>query len=114
MPKASEKVKIKVESNEFQSYLEKFNKEINDGESSIAIVQDPEDDDEEEEDDDEETGHVYMDESGTYYFHDAKDSESLLTNAPVVIREIDEEEQHLIEDQEGVEELVKINQLKTI
>lgn len=80
----SAEVEIKIESNELQSYLETFNKEI-DTDSTLAVIQNTGEDEEEEDE-----GTYFIDQTGNYYFQATKDSEPVLTSPPEGI-ELDED-----------------------
>ncbi|XP_055843847.1 transcriptional repressor CTCFL-like isoform X1 [Episyrphus balteatus] len=84
---ANGNVQIKIETNELQTYLDTFNKEIEEGSRSVSnTLVDPADllnahansDDEEEE----ETGTYFVDEAGNYYYQATKDAEPVPTDPP--------------------------------
>ncbi|XP_055535530.1 transcriptional repressor CTCF-like [Wyeomyia smithii] len=70
--------RVKAEGTEIQSYLESFNKEIDDGDKEVI----PLEMEEEEDDEEEEGGCYFVDQSGNYYYQASKDSEPVLTTAP--------------------------------
>ncbi|XP_058461910.1 transcriptional repressor CTCF-like [Malaya genurostris] len=88
-------IKVKTEGTEIQSYLESFNKEIDDGDKEIELEEA-----DEQEDDDEEGGCYFVDQSGNYYYQASKDSEPVLTTAPPDA-EIDDEEDDVQADISG-------------
>lgn len=93
----SSDVKVKMEGTEIQSYLESFNKEIDEGnDGNIYDAQ------EEEGDDDEEGGCYFVDQSGNYYYQATKDSEPVLTAAPSDA-EIEEDDE--VEKQEKTDDV---------
>lgn len=94
MSRKTAEVEIKIESNELQSYLETFNKEI-DTESTIAVIQNAGDEEEEGEEDE---GTYFIDQTGNYYYQATKDSEPVLTSPPEGI-EADEDDDNDIENE---------------
>ncbi|XP_055626558.1 transcriptional repressor CTCF-like isoform X2 [Toxorhynchites rutilus septentrionalis] len=85
MASQSADVQIKTEGTEIQSYLESFNKEIDEGDGENT----PDGD----EGDEEEGGCYFVDQCGNYYYQASKDSEPVLTTAPpdAEIEEVEEE-----------------------
>lgn len=85
--------RAKAQSNELQSYLETFNKDL-EGNASTSGIHPKKEEVEECED----GGTYFMDQSGNYYFQATKDSEPVLTDPP------DDENTHfVIEEDEQTE-----------
>lgn len=89
-------IKVKMEANELQNYLETFNKEIEGNDSNVKVLKSFSDEEGEDEEDEDE-GTYFVDQAGNYYYQANKDSEPVLTDPPEGM-----EHEYVEEDEEEV------------
>lgn len=100
MPRVANNIQIKIETNDLQNYLDKFNKEIEEGSRSISnSFVDPADllNDNSKDNEDDENGTYFVDEAGNYYFQATPDSDPVPTDPPENVQIVGEESDNEIE-----------------
>lgn len=99
MSRLANNVQIKIETNELQTYLDTFNKEIEEGSRSLSnSLVDAADllNAHSKNEGNEETGTYFVDEAGNYYYQATKDSDPIPTDPPDNVEIIGEDSESVI------------------
>ncbi|XP_055910317.1 transcriptional repressor CTCFL [Eupeodes corollae] len=99
MSRIANNIQIKIETNELQTYLDTFNKEIEEGSRSLSssFVDAADLLNAHSKNDDDETGTYFVDEAGNYYYQATKDAEPIPTDPP--------ENAHIVAEDSDIEEI---------